>query len=126
MAATTRHTPPTKAKATPSKPTAASKPKSAVDRTTELSDELLHSLESGQKAAIEAVRKFIDTVDEALPGHDETPSKRQEVVDSALEMAERLVHTQYEFMRKAVDSAGKSLNRFDDAKPSSSKQHDAK
>ena len=49
-----------------------------VDRTTELSDEVLKSVESGQLAAIDAVHKFVDTVDEKLPSlGDEHPSTRQ-------------------------------------------------
>ncbi len=88
----------------------------AVDRTAELSDEVLKSLESGQRAAIEAVRKFVDTVDHALPARGETPSKRQDVIDSAMEMADRLVHVQYDFIRKVVANAGKSLGKSDDAK----------
>jgi hypothetical protein len=88
----------------------------AVDRTSELSEEVLKSLESGQRAAIEAVRKFVDTVDQALPALGERPSRREEVVDSAMEMADRLVHTQYEFLRKVVQSAGKALGKPDDAK----------
>ena len=35
----------------------------AIGRTTDLSDDVLHSVESGQRAAIDAVRKFVDTVD---------------------------------------------------------------
>ena len=88
---------------------AASRANIAVDRSTKLSEELLRSVEDGQRAAIEAVHKFVDSVDHALPAHGEGPSKRQEIVDSALEMADRLVHTQYDFIRKVVDSAGKSL-----------------
>ncbi|HET8977551.1 MAG TPA: hypothetical protein VFN87_05285 [Solirubrobacteraceae bacterium] len=87
---------------------AARGPKTMVGRTTELSDEVLDSVEKGQRAAIEAVRKFIDTVDQALPARGEGPSRRQEIVDSAMEMADRLVHTQYEFIRKVIDSASKS------------------
>ncbi len=90
---------------------AARRAKIAVDRTTELSEEVLRSVEDGQRAAIEAVHKFVDSVDRALPQRGEGPSRRQEIVDSALEMADRLVHTQYEFIRKVVDSAGKSLKR---------------
>ena len=89
---------------------------SAVDRTAELSDEVLKSLESGQRAAIEAVRKFVDTVDQALPPRGGTPSRRQDVIDSAMEMADRLVHVQYDFIRKVVANAGKSLGRSDDGK----------
>jgi hypothetical protein len=86
-------------------------PATPVDRTAELSEEVLQSVEDGQRAAIDAVRRFVDTVDRTLPAlpHGEGPSKRQEIVDSALAMADRLVHTQYEFIRKVVDDAGRSL-----------------
>ena len=80
-----------------------------VTTSTELSGDVLKSLEDGQRAAIEAVQKFIDTVDRTLPPRGEGPSRRQEIVDSALEMTDRLVHTQYDFLRKVVQSAGKSL-----------------
>ena len=83
--------------------------KTTVDRTTELSEEVLQSVENGQQTAIEAVRKFVDTVDQALPPHGEGPSRREEIVDSALEMSERLVNTQYDFLRHVVRNAGKSL-----------------
>ena len=104
-----------KAPATRRRTTTAARSATAVDRTKELSEEVLDSLERGQRAAIEAVRKFVDTVDHTLPAlpHGEGPSKRQEIVDSALEMADRLVHTQYEFIHKVIDSAGKSLTKSD-------------
>jgi hypothetical protein len=90
----------------------------AVDRTSELSDEVLKSLESGSRAAIEAVRKFVDVVDEALPAlpHGERPSRRREIVDAAMDMADRLVKTQYEFLRSVVQSAGTTLSREEDEK----------
>jgi hypothetical protein len=83
--------------------------RSAVSSTTDLSDDVLKSVESAQRAAIDAVQKFVDTVDRTLPPRGEGPSRRQEIVDSALEMADRLVHTQYHFLREVVDNAGKSL-----------------
>ena len=89
---------------------------SAVERTAELSDEILTSLEAGQRAALEAVTKFVDTVDQALPALGERPSRRQEIVDAAMEMADRLVHTQYDFLRKVVRDAGKSLSRSENGK----------
>jgi hypothetical protein len=66
------------------------------------------AFKGGQEAAIEAVRKFVDTVDKTLE-EGEGPSQREEIVDSALKMAERLVETQYDFLRKVVRSAGESL-----------------
>jgi hypothetical protein len=62
----------------------------ARTRTTALPRDVLKSLEDGQRAALDAVRKFVDTVDSALPLRGESAPKRQEIVDSALEMAERL------------------------------------
>lgn len=82
----------------------------AVERTTELSEEVLEELEEGAEGALDAVRSFLATVDEALPPHGEDPSRREQITDSALEMAQRLVHTQAEFLRKVVDSAGKSVS----------------
>jgi hypothetical protein len=52
----------------------------ARERTLEPSDEVLKSLESGQPAALEAIRRFADTVDEMLPALGERPSKREEFV----------------------------------------------
>ena len=87
-----------------------------VDRTTDLSDEVLKSLESAQRAAIEAVHRFIDTVDKTLPPRSEMAPKRQDVIDSAMEMADRLVHIQYDFLRRIVADAGKALGRSTDGK----------
>jgi hypothetical protein len=107
-----------KAPASRKRNTHASRPKAAVDTTAKLSEEVLETVEKSQRVAIEAVRKFVETVDHALPAlpHGDGPTGRQEVVDSALEMADRLVHTQYEFIRKVIDSASKTLSRADDAK----------
>jgi hypothetical protein len=88
----------------------------AVDRTTELSEDVLKSLDDGARTAIDAVRKFVEKVDKELPPRGEGPSRREEITDSALEMTQRLVHTQYEFLSKVVDSAGKTLTRRDHAK----------
>ena len=81
----------------------------AVRRTTDLSEDVLKSLDEGARSAIESVRRFAETVDKALPRYGAGASRREEITDSALEMAQRLVHTQYEFLRKVIDSAGKSV-----------------
>jgi hypothetical protein len=109
MAQTTHKRSPAKAPAATRRREATSRPTTVVDRTEKLSEDVLDSVEKGQRAAIEAVRKFIDTVDQALPAHGEGPSKRQDIVDSAMEMADRLVHTQYDFIRKVIESAAKPL-----------------
>jgi len=115
QASTTKRTATARPEAT-RKRAPARRPAAAVDRSEKLSKEVLASVEAGQRAAIEAVRKFIDTVDRSLPGSAEHPSWRQDVVDSAMEMADRLVHAQYDFIRKVIDSAGKTLSRPDGGK----------
>lgn len=117
QAATTRK-PAGKAPATRQRTRPAARHTTAVGVAEKLSEEVLESVERGQRDAIEAVRKFVDTVDQSLPAlpHGEGPSKRQEIVDSALEMADRLVHLQYDFIRKVIESTAKSLSRSDSAK----------
>lgn len=80
-----------------------------VERAAGMSDEVLKSVEAGQRAAIEAVRKFVDTVDETMPTYGDGPSRRQTVVDAALDMADRLVTVQYGFIRSVVASADQVL-----------------
>lgn len=82
-----------------------------TERTEKLAEDLFDEVEAGQRAAIKAVTRFVDTVDRTLPSHTDGPSGRQTVVDAAMEMADQLVHVQYDFLRKVVRSAGKSLNR---------------
>ncbi|MGZ4288841.1 MAG: hypothetical protein ACXVW5_32290 [Solirubrobacteraceae bacterium] len=96
----------------------AARPTAKVDTTAKLSEDVLETIEKSQRVAIDAVRKFVDTVDHALPAlpHGDGPTARQEVVDSALEMADRLVHAQYDFIRKVIDSASKTVRGSDDAK----------
>jgi hypothetical protein len=97
-------------KSTAPKSTAA-KQKGAVARTADLSEEVLKTVEAGQRAAIEAVRKFVDTVDEALPAIGDRPSRRETLIDAALDMADKLVTTQYDFLRSIMRSADRSLSK---------------
>jgi hypothetical protein len=97
-------------KSVPAKKNAAATQKSAVDKTAELSAEVLKAVEAGQRAAIEAVRKFVDTVDEVIPALGDRPSRRETIIDAALDMADKLVTTQYEFLRSVVRSADRSLS----------------
>ena len=92
--------------------TAASSSRRAVRPAAEFSEDVARSLEVGQRAAIDAVREFVDTVDRTLPAlaHSDGETTRKQIVDSAMEMADRLVHTQYEFIRKVIDSAARTLD----------------
>ena len=91
-----------------------------AERAADLSEGVLASLESGQRNAIDAVRKFVGTVEQSLPGHEgDGPSKRETIVDAALDMADQLVKTQYEFIRSVVSSASDALKKESDDKSAS-------
>ena len=98
-------------------PTSAEEPKRAVERATELSDDLVQALEDTARSAVEAVGRFVVSLEEALPEEVESTSGvAKKITESALEMAHELIHTQAEFLRKAVDSAGRSLSRSEGEK----------
>ena len=80
-----------------------------ADKPIELSEQVLQSLRDGEKAALEAVRKFVETLDQVLPFQSDGPLARQTVIDAALEMADQLVQTQYTFLHSVVRSAGNML-----------------
>jgi len=93
-------------------PASAEERKRAVERATELSDDLVQALEDTARSAVEAVGRFVVSLEEALPEEVESTSGvAKKITESALEMAHQLIHTQAEFLRKTVDSAGKSLTR---------------
>jgi hypothetical protein len=82
-----------------------------VERATELSDEVLESLEAGQRAAIDAAGRFVVTLAEALPQEvPRTSEVAKTITESGLEMADRLSQTWYDLLRTVVHSAGKQLS----------------
>lgn len=93
--------------ATATEPQAASP--GTIGKGTELSEQVLQQVKDSQQSAIEAVRGFMESVDEALPDHGDTPSKRQEIIDSALQMSQKLVKTEYDFLTSVVHSAGEAV-----------------
>lgn len=94
------------------------RPSDMAERAVAMSEEVLKSVEAGQRNAIEAVRKFVGAVEESLPGHgDDHPSRRENIVNAALNMADDLVKTQYEFIRSVVGNASETLRKQSDDKP---------
>ena len=102
-----------KSSAVASSEKAQSTAETVVERAAGLTDEVMKSVEAGQRAAIDAVRKFFDSVDEAIRG--EGASQRENVIDTALDMAERIVAMQSEFVRNVARSAERTLRKSDDA-----------
>ena len=82
-----------------------------AQRAAGLSDEVLKSVEAGQRAALDAVRKFVDTVDEAIPSQGERGERRESIVEAAFDMADKLITSQYEFLRNVVRSADRAIRK---------------
>jgi hypothetical protein len=85
-----------------------------VERGARLSDGVLTSLETGERAAIEAVGQFVITIEDALPeevaGTSEVAKK---ITQSGFDMADRLVHTSHDVLRNVIDTSAKSLRSHD-------------
>ncbi|BAX92990.1 hypothetical protein [Mycobacterium shigaense] len=75
-------------------------PEKTEPRWAELSDDVLESVETARKQAIEAARKFVDQISPVLPEQ----SRRKTVVDAALDLAEELVTARIQFFRSVVHS----------------------
>jgi len=81
--------------------------KTVTERATELSEEVLESVGDRQKAVIDAVRKFVDRLDEALPDLGE--ERRKKVLDALVDFAEKLGTTTNDFVARMVRSASGTL-----------------
>ncbi|TVS89642.1 hypothetical protein [Mycobacterium helveticum] len=81
-------------------------PEKSAPRWAEVSDDVLESLESSRKQAIEAVRTFVDQISPVLPEQ----SRRKTVIEAALNLAEELGAARIEFFRSVVHSAGEAMN----------------
>ena len=88
----------------------------AVEWATELSEDMVQALEDGGRAAVEAVKLFLVTVEEALPQVEGARKVEKRITESALKLAEQLIHTQSEFLQKVIASAGRSLSSQEDEK----------
>lgn len=88
--------------------------KTVAPRAVELVDEVRDSAKAGQEAATKALRKFRDTVDQAIP--ESVQPLRKKIVDAAIELADQLVDAQYKFHRSIVRGADRVLGKSDDEK----------
>jgi hypothetical protein len=68
---------------------------------------LVDTIEEAEHTSLEAVRKFVDTVDSVFPhlGGDDGP--RRKIIDSAFRMAEQLTKDFLDVTRKALTESGR-------------------
>jgi hypothetical protein len=76
--------------------------KTVAAQASDLPHEALERLEARQLAAIEALRRLVDRLDDAMPNLVDDPALRKKVIDSIGDYYEQLVTTTNEFLRRVV------------------------
>ena len=83
-----------------------------IGRTLRLSDELLKTFESSERAAIQAVGQFVITIEEAFPAEvTGTTDVAKNITKSGLETIDQLVHTEYDLLHHVADGSATWLSR---------------
>jgi hypothetical protein len=74
-------------------------------------DRIIDSLGGAENSALEAVRRFLDTVNDAFPHLGEGGGTRQKIIDSAFKMTEELVGTSNQLAQRLVKVGGTTAKR---------------
>jgi hypothetical protein len=82
--------------------------KTVAERATDLSEKVLESVRDRQQTVIEALRKFVDRLDDALPNLGD-PERREKVLDAFVDFAEKVGTTTNDFVARMVRSASGTL-----------------
>jgi tRNA splicing ligase len=78
--------------------------------------EFINNLGDNQKSAMEAARKFVDTVNDAFPdiGQD---GPRRKIIDAAFRMAEQFVDAGNKLALNVVDLTESALDKVEEKGP---------
>ena len=79
-----------------------------VERVSGLSGEVLESVDASRRTAIEAVRKFVSTLEEETPALVD-PSLRKALIDAGLDLADELSTALMELLRSIMRSASEAV-----------------
>jgi hypothetical protein len=77
---------------------------------TETANRIIESVRDSTEPALEAVRKFVDTVDGYFP-HVSQDGPRRKIIDAAFKMTEQLVRAGTQAAEKIVSATGESLGQ---------------
>jgi len=75
---------------------------------TEAANRIIESVRDSTEPALEAVRKFVDTVDGFFP-HVSQDGPRRKIIDAAFKMTEQLVRAGTQAAEKIVSATGESF-----------------
>ena len=90
-------------------------------KTEEVGAELLLNIigtvDDDEKAAFDAIRRFVESVDSALPGGGKknAPSRRVRLVEAALDMIEQLLGVSNDAATRLTNSVRQALPQFEAA-----------
>ena len=84
-------------------------------------ERLIESLAGAEKSALEAMRKFLDTVDDAFPHLGEGGGHRQKIINSAFKMTEELVGASNHLVQQLAKVGGSAAKRAPARKAATSK-----
>lgn len=76
---------------------------------TDQANRMIDSVREAEESALEAVRKFVDTVNDAFPDLSEDAPRRK-VIDSAFRMTEKLVGASNDLAQQIVQITSDALN----------------
>ncbi|MGO8861960.1 MAG: hypothetical protein ACLQRH_14510 [Acidimicrobiales bacterium] len=82
---------------------------------------IIESLQDTEKSALEAVRKFLDTVNGVFPHVGEDGGPRQKIIDSAFKMTEQLVGASNDLAQRIVKVSQNTLRDSEKSSQSSKK-----
>jgi hypothetical protein len=74
-------------------------------------DRIIDSLAEAERTALEAVRRFLDTVNSSFPDVGPDGGARQRIIDSAFKMTDELVGTSNEFAHRLVKVGSEAAQR---------------
>lgn len=81
---------------------------------------LINSIEDAERSSLEAVRKFVDTVDGVFPDLVEDGPRRK-IIDSAFKMVDQLVTTSSRLAQNIVSTTEASLGELEKKNTASAK-----
>ncbi len=87
--------------------------RSGLERASGLSDDMIESVEAGRRAPVEAVRKFVNAIEEATAQRTD-PSRRKNIIDAALNLADELSAAQVELIHSVASDAREALSKLHD------------
>jgi len=74
-------------------------------------DRMIDSLAEAERSALDAVRRFLDTVNQSFPDVGPDGGQRQRIIDSAFRMTEELVGTSNELAHRLVTAGTEAAKR---------------